>query len=294
MIAKPSQTEAAKPLNPLEIITLILSIYVLVALLIQSLNLLPPDAVVLLDRIDWLICIVFLTDFFVRFTRAPSKLGFLKWGWIDFVSSIPVAGGVFQVGRVTRIIRVVRLLRAFRSTKNLLVYLLRERKITSLAAATTVSLVLVIFAAIGVLQFETTSPGSNIKTAEDAFWWAFATVTTVGYGDKVPVSTEGRIVACIVMAIGVGLFGSFTGFIASLFVEPELAQDESTHERVLREMRSLDTKISSLEAKLDELKNSSVTEFPSLILSRLRPMNAGSAENSNGYPRQNKKPENKS
>ena len=265
MITKPSQTEAAKRLNPLEIITLILSIYVLVALLIQSLILLPPDAVVLLDRIDWLICIVFLTDFFVRFTQAPSKLGFLKWGWIDFVSSIPVVG-VFRVGRVVRIIRVVRLLRAFRSTKNLLVYLLRERKITSLAAATTVSLVLVIFAAIGVLQFETTAPGSNIKTAGDAFWWAFATVTTVGYGDKFPVSTEGRIVACIVMAIGVGLFGSFTGFIASLFVEPELAQDESAHERVLREMRSLDAKISSLDAKLDELKNSSVTASPSNLI----------------------------
>jgi voltage-gated potassium channel len=262
MIAKPSQTEAAKPLNPLEIITLILSIYVLVALLIQSLGLLRPDAVVLLDRIDWLICLVFLTDFFVRFTRAPSKLGFLKWGWIDFVSSIPVAGGVFQVGRVVRIIRVVRVLRAFRSTKHLLAYLLREGKTTSLAAVTTISLVLVIFAAIGVLQFETTSPGSNIKTAEDAFWWAFATVTTVGYGDKVPVSTEGRIVACIVMAIGVGLFGSFTGFIASLFVEPELTQDESAHEPVLREMRSLDAKISSLEGKLDELKNSSVVALP--------------------------------
>ena len=92
MIAKPSQTEAAKRLNPLEISTLILSIYVLVALLIQSLVSLPPDAVVLLDWIDLFVCIVFLTDFFVRFTRAPSKLGFLKWGWIDFVSSIPVVG----------------------------------------------------------------------------------------------------------------------------------------------------------------------------------------------------------
>jgi Ion transport protein. len=306
MITKPSQTEAAKRLNPLEIITLILSIYVLVALLIERLISLPPDAVVLLDRIDCLICIVFLTDFFVRFTRAPSKLGFLKWGWIDFVSSIPVVGvfgrlDVIRAGRVVRIIRVVRLLRAFRSTKNLLGYLLRERKITSLTAATTVSLVLVIFAAIGVLQFETTEPGSNIKTAGDAFWWAFATVTTVGYGDRYPVSPEGRIVACIVMAIGVGLFGSFTGFIASLFVQPELNQDESAHERVLREMRSLDTKISSLDAKLNELKNSSVTTFP--LQSYPSDRHPGPPEitttdildrHRNGYPRQNKNLENKS
>jgi voltage-gated potassium channel len=116
---------------------------------------------------------------------------------------------------------------------------------------------MVIFSAIAMLQFER-SPDSNIKDAGDAFWWAFVTVTTVGYGDKFPLSTEGRIVACILMAVGVGLFGTFTGFIASLFVEPELAQDESSHERVLREIRTLDSKLSSLEAKLDELKNASV------------------------------------
>jgi voltage-gated potassium channel len=201
---------------------------------------------------DLFVCIVFLTDFFVRFAQAEWKLAFLKWGWIDFVSSIP-AFNLFRVGRVVRIIRVLRVLRAFRSTKNLLVYLLRERKTTSLAAVTTISLIVVIFAAIAVLQFET-SPDSNIKTAGDAFWWAFVTVTTVGYGDKFPLSTEGRIVACILMTVGVGVFGTFTGFFASLFVKPELTQDETAHERVLRKIRSLDGKLSSLEAKLDELK----------------------------------------
>jgi len=97
-------------------------------------------------------------------------------------------------------------------------------------------------------------PKSNIKDAGDAFWWAFVAVTTVGYSDKFPVSTEGRIVACMLMAVGVGLFGTFTGFIASLFVQPELKQDESAHERVLREIRTLDSRLSSLEVKLDEFK----------------------------------------
>jgi hypothetical protein len=64
-MTKPTQTEAAKRLNPLEIITLILSIFVLIALLIQSLVPLPPDAVVLLDWMDLLVCIVFLTGSFI-------------------------------------------------------------------------------------------------------------------------------------------------------------------------------------------------------------------------------------
>jgi voltage-gated potassium channel len=252
-----TQADAAKRLNPLEIVTLILSIYLLIVLLIQTLFPLPPDAIVLLDWVDLFICVVFLTDFFVCLVKAPSKRAYLiKWGWIDFLSSIPVLPA-FRVGRLVRIVRVLRVLRAFRSAKNLLVYLLRVRKATSLAAVVTVSLIMVIFAAIAMLQFEK-SPDSNIKHAGDALWWAIVTVTTVGYGDKFPLSAEGRIVACILMAVGVGLFGTFTGFIASLFVELELTQHESSHERVLREIRSLDSKLSSLEAKLDELKNGSV------------------------------------
>ncbi|WP_338327313.1 potassium channel family protein [Porphyromonas gingivalis] len=59
---------------------------------------------------------------------------------------------------------------------------------------------------------------SNITTAEDAIWWSYVTITTVGYGDKYPVTTEGRIIAMFLMTAGVGLFGTFTAYIASLFV----------------------------------------------------------------------------
>jgi hypothetical protein len=94
-----AQADAAKRLNALEIITLILSTYVLIALLVQALLPLTPDAVALLDWVDVFVCVVFLTDFFVSFARAPSKRAYLiKWGWIDFLSSIP-ALPAFRVGR---------------------------------------------------------------------------------------------------------------------------------------------------------------------------------------------------
>lgn len=72
---------------------------------------------------------------------------------------------------------------------------------------------MVIFSAIAILQVER-DPNSNIKTAEDALWWSYVT-TTVGYGDRYPVTTEGRLIASVLMTAGVGLFGTFTAYIAS-------------------------------------------------------------------------------
>jgi len=186
--------------------------------------------------------LVFLADFFVRFHRAPSKAKFLKWGWIDFVSSIPTLD-LFRVGRVVRIIRIFRILRAFRSTKNLVTYFLQHRKFTSFAAVAATSFCVMVFSAIAVLNFEDL-PESNIKNAGDAFWWAFVTMTTVGYGDKYPLTAEGRIIACILMTAGAGLFATLTGLIASLFLQSKTRESEL--QQLACEVRILAQKVDSL------------------------------------------------
>ena len=79
---------------------------------------------------------------------------------------------------------------------------------------------LVIFTgAVAELEFERET--GNIKTAEDALWWAMTTITTVGYGDRYPTTTEGRRVAAGLMAVGVGLFGTLSGVAASWFTQPD-------------------------------------------------------------------------
>lgn len=243
-----TRIQASQELTTLHAVTLILSVYVLVALVVQSIFPLSPETNLFLDWIDFCICIVFLIDFFVRLYSAPSKLAFLKWGWIDFVSSIPMLDA-FRLGRTVRIVRVFRALRAFRSTKYLLTYLISYRKSTSLALVASASFVLVVFSAIAMLQFET-SPDANIKTPQDAIWWAYATITTVGYGDKFPISLEGRIVAAILMTAGVGLFGTFTAFVASLLVESGLKEEETEIRKLTLEVQLLRTQVQSLESKL--------------------------------------------
>jgi voltage-gated potassium channel len=238
------ERRAAERLGLLQVLTLILSVYVLVALFIQATVRLSPDTIRILNWIDFFVCVVFLTDFFVRFHSAPSKAKFLKWGWIDFVSSIPMLD-IFRVGRVVRIIRVFRILRAFRSTKYLVVYFLRYRKATSFTAVAATSFCIMVFAAIAVMNFEVL-PESNIKDAGDAFWWAFVTMTTVGYGDKYPLTAEGRVVACILMLAGAGMFATLTAFIASMFVQPDEKTAEGEVRQLAREVRALSEKIDAL------------------------------------------------
>ncbi|MGE0021904.1 MAG: potassium channel family protein [Draconibacterium sp.] len=89
------------------------------------------------------------------------------------------------------------------------------------------AVLLIIFSSIAILQVEN-APNSNIQTAEDAIWWSYVTITTVGYGDKFPVTTEGRIIASVLMTAGVGLFGTFTAYIASLFVTDKKTEEENS------------------------------------------------------------------
>lgn len=206
-------------LSYLDLITFVLSIYVILALLIETFIGLDSEVTKVLDITDFGICIIFLFDFVVRFQKAESKLSFMKWGWIDLFSSIPMVG-FLRVGRAFRIIRIIRLLRAMRSVKNITSYIFRNRAKGTLTAVSILTILLVITSSISILQFET-DPNSNIKTAEDALWWSYTTVTTVGYGDKFPVTTEGRIIAAVLMTAGVGLFGTFTAYVASLFIEKE-------------------------------------------------------------------------
>jgi voltage-gated potassium channel len=200
----------------LDLLIIVLSIYVLISLLVDTFFKLPPEISRVLFVIDDGICVIFLLDFFIRFFRAENKWKFMKWGWIDLISSIPTLE-ILRVGRLFRLMRLFRVLRVFRSAKILVQYVFVSRIKGTMTAVSIIAVLIIIFSSISILIVET-APESNIITAEDAVWWTFVTVTTVGYGDKYPVTTEGRLIGIILMISGVGLFGTYTGYIASFFV----------------------------------------------------------------------------
>jgi voltage-gated potassium channel len=217
---------------------LALCVYSLTALAVDAFVSLPPSTREILGYADTGVCFLFFADFVGSLVRASNRWRYLyTWGWIDLASSIPAVSAL-RWGRAVRIIRIVRVLRAVRSVKHLSSFVLAKRAEGTLLAAVYVSLLLVLFSSIAILQFEV-EPESNIKNAGDAIWWSFVTVTTVGYGDKYPITAEGRVLAGVLMTAGIGLFGTFSGFVAAWFLKPEEQQERSDIDRMREELAEI-------------------------------------------------------
>ena len=245
----PLQSEINETATAFQIFMIILSVYVLSVLFVDGMYDLSPEMEGLINQLDFIVCIIFMGDFFYRFHRAPSKLKFLRWGWIDFISSIPMLS-VFRGGNVIRIVRIFRTLRAFRSVKILLKYLLKNRTQNTLVSVGAISCMIAMGGSMAILRLEQAIPTGNIKTPSDALWWSIVTITTVGYGDRYPVSDGGRIVAAILMIVGVALFGTFTGFVASLFVEPDIKREENEVHSLALQIKALRGEIQAIDDKI--------------------------------------------
>jgi voltage-gated potassium channel len=107
-------------------------------------------------------------------------------------------------------------------------------------------LVLNLVAAAAVLEFERGNPQANIDSYPDALWWAVTTITTVGYGDRFPMSPAGRGVAVVLMIAGIAMFGVITATIAAYFVEQKAEEDVAS--RLDQIMDRLDTIEATLQA----------------------------------------------
>ena len=239
---------ASRPQSPpYQLFMLFLCIMTLVGVAIQVIAKPPEQVRGVLEMADTVACSLFFVDFLISLKRAPDKWRYMyTWGWLDLLSSIPVLD-MARWGRAARIARLLRLLRGVRATMILSqVMLMRRRESASLAAAFTL-LLLLVAASVMILLVEDT-PQANIKTAEDALWWSITTITTVGYGDRFPVTTEGRAIATLLMGAGVALVGVLSGLLASWFMEGAKAAEQ--RQEAISDLRTLQDEIRQLRAQL--------------------------------------------
>ena len=216
--------------NSYNIFILVLTLF---SLAIMAVLLLPldDDTRDLLTLYDNVICVIFLGDFAMNLAGSrPRSAYFIKQrGWLDLLGSIPSFSfipftALFRLARLSRLVRIGKLLSG-KNRKALVADVLHNRGqyatfITILAAGMVLSI-----ASVLVLQFESKAPDANIHTGGDAIWWGIVTLTTVGYGDRFPVTFLGRLTGVSVMVAGIGIIGALASILASLLVSPSTPEE---------------------------------------------------------------------
>ncbi|GMM89305.1 potassium channel family protein [Vibrio fortis] len=214
-----STKDTPKPMSLLSLILSFLALFVISGLLFAPID---NESKQVLIGLDFIICSVFLLQLTIDLFRAENKTSYLKVHWIDFLASIPM----IEPLRFARIFQILRVILVLRSSKRIFRELFRNRKETTLASIILLLVLLLTIGAGTILLLEHKQPGANITTGHDALWWAFVTISTVGYGDHYPVTNSGKLVASLVIICGVGVFGMISGLVTSLITEPTDLQNQ--------------------------------------------------------------------
>jgi len=173
-----------------------------------------------LEVMNAIFSIIFLADFTYRIFTAPSASAyfFKHFGWADLLASLPFPQ--LKILRVFRLVRVYRLLKKV-GVRAIGRALIKDRAGSALYVLLLMGILVLEFGSLIMLAFEEHAPGANITTASDAIWYTIVTISTVGYGDQYPVSQLGRITGTVIIVVGVGIFGTFTGYLANFFLSPK-------------------------------------------------------------------------
>lgn len=182
--------------------------------------------------------VIFTIEYLLRFWTADLnpefkgsalskrfKFSYSTYGLIDFIAILPFyLPFIFPFDlRIVRILRLFRLLRIFklgRYSKSLktISNVLRETK-SELAITLFVAFILLVFSSTLMYYLESDVQPENFASIGHSFWWAIATLTTVGYGDVYPITAMGKVLGAITALIGIGFVALPTGIISSAFIE---------------------------------------------------------------------------
>ena len=202
------------------------------------------------------ITLVFLAEFSLRCYVAASRRAYLKAHWIDLLALVPTIRWLrfLRLGRFVRVIQLARVLRL-----GVLVRFLVEldrvvRGVRRTAMRNGVHVFLIVaasFAVIGGTLVWELERGSNpsFHNFGDAIWWAFATMTTVGYGNG-PATLAGRVIAAIVMVVGIGCFGVVTATVTAYFMQQHpghLDRKQPTPDELMAVLEDIRARLARLE-----------------------------------------------
>lgn len=203
---------------------------------------LQGPSLILAEGVQALTWALFLVDYGMNLYLAQPRGRWFRSHLFD------LAVVVLPMLRPLRALRFVTLLRVLDRTAGTA---FRGRITTYVAGAASL---LIFVASLAVLDAERPAPGATIKTLGDAMWWAVVTVTTVGYGDEVPITPQGRLIAAALMFCGIALLGIVTATFAAWIVEKIAVQDAKQQAVTVSHIKDLEAKIDTLQQMISTLQ----------------------------------------
>lgn len=206
---------------------------------------LTPEELKVFNVLNDIILTVFAIDYFTRLYIAPNKKVFIKMNVIELLAIMPF-NTIFQAARILKLVRLAKLVRMLKMVKlaRALIFLKRFVKYIDEFLNTNnfnyflwITVIIVFVGAIGMYLTEG-------RSFVDSLWWSFVTVTTVGYGDISPTTNIGRIMAAVLMLVGIGFIGMLTGTISTFFIKRKTDRQSLKSET-----------IEIIKSKLDEYEN---------------------------------------
>ena len=226
---------------------LALCIWALLTLSASAFLRLDPSTKSILFYADTFVCGLFFVDFLHTLYRAPRKGHyFMTWGWIDLLSSIPAIDSL-RWGRAVRVMRIVRVLRGVKSAARLRIS--RESRAEALSCDDAAGDSDPGMTSVRYFSSRATRT-AQYRHRRRRTVVGISTMTTVGYGDRYPTTTEGRLVAAFLMAAGVGVFGTFSGLIASWFLSPAADETDDDLTEVKAQLTTIQKQLEDMNTKL--------------------------------------------
>ncbi|NGN63657.1 two pore domain potassium channel family protein [Streptomyces sp. A7024] len=191
--------------------------------------------------IEWAVWATFAADYAIRVFLAEERLQFIRSHLLDL---IVVLLPLIQPLRLLRLVAALILTgRRVRATAQV--------RVTTYVGGAVVALL--VFGSLAVLEVERNAEGASIRTLGDAMWWAFTTMTTVGYGDLAPTTGLGRLLAVSLMISGIALLGLVTANIAAWFIA-RFEEDNTYEVEQTETLKQLTTEIAALRAEVAALR----------------------------------------
>ena len=171
-------------------------------------------------------CVIFLTEFFLRYKFAEDRRWYVRNHWIDFVTSIPIpAVSELRYGRSVRLLRLIRVLRVLRAFRIIFFF---WRGMDHLSSVVNVKLMkksmkgicIIMILGAFIIQLGEGENDASVGSFAESMWWSFTTVVTGGFADIYnPTTTGGRFLTVLLIISGMIIVGVFTATLTSLYVE---------------------------------------------------------------------------